>query len=259
MSKTVKTIIVIATMLMTFLVCFIVLTKCNKDNDSNSSVVQTEPLVEYLVGTTTVTETTTSEETTTTTEETSETTNTEFDSGSAGTETTTVMAATTSEIATTDTTRTTLAAISGDVVITTTTTTTTKTTSKTAVKKENTINNTTFLRSLTATYYIPRADQKAAGLKGGSGRELIDCYTGNEFVKGSVACKYVYDRYGYNYCGRTMVYLECDKYPDIGGYYYLDDCCGSNCIVDLYFSKSSNCPYKNAGVIKDVKLYVIKY
>jgi hypothetical protein len=51
--------------------------------------------------------------------------------------------------------------------------------------------------------------------------------------------------YGYNYNGkRTMVYLEVNERPDMNGYYYVDDCCGSYSVVDFYYDYSSNCPFQ---------------
>ena len=59
------------------------------------------------------------------------------------------------------------------------------------------------------TYYIPRPDQSANGLCGGSGRELIDCSQGNAGIMGSVACKRIVDKYGYSNNGkRTTIYID---------------------------------------------------
>lgn len=90
------------------------------------------------------------------------------------------------------------------------------------------------------------------GLCGGSGRSLIDCSYGNGTVKGSIASSYLYSNYGYNYNGsRTMVYLEVSQYPQMTGYYYLDDCCAFylNDTIDFYYDYNSNCPFQYQGVI----------
>lgn len=95
---------------------------------------------------------------------------------------------------------------------------------------------------------------------GGSGRSLIDCSVGNSVVKGSIASSYLYHNYGYNYNGkRTMVYLEINGYPSMNGYYYLDDCdAGNYNVIDFYYTYSSGCPFRMAGVVT-VDCYICKY
>ena len=85
---------------------------------------------------------------------------------------------------------------------------------------------------------------------GGSGRALIEGNTSGE-IKGSIASSYLYNNYGYNYNGnRTTVYLEIDGYPEMNGYYYLDDCdAGNPNVIDFYYVYSSNCPFRNQGVV----------
>ena len=95
---------------------------------------------------------------------------------------------------------------------------------------------------------------------GGSGRSLIDCSVGNGIVKGSIASSYLYHNYGYNYNGkRTMIYLEINGYPSMNGYYYLDDCdAGNYNVIDFYYTYSSGCPFRMAGVVT-VDCYICKY
>lgn len=96
--------------------------------------------------------------------------------------------------------------------------------------------------------------------KGGSGRQLIDCSYGGNRVKGSIASWYLYKHYGYNYNGkRTKVYLEISGYPSINGYYYLDDSCapGYNNVIDFFFIRNGNCPFRKQGVVT-VKCYIVR-
>lgn len=107
------------------------------------------------------------------------------------------------------------------------------------------------------TYFIPRPDQSAEGLRGGSGRELIDCSQGNAGVMGSVACKRIVDKYGYSNNGkRTTIYLDVPEMPELTGYYFVDDCCSSDCVIDLYYSIPDHCPFENIGVIHNAMCYV---
>lgn len=94
--------------------------------------------------------------------------------------------------------------------------------------------------------------------KGGSQRQLIDCSIGDGTVKGSIASSYLYRNYGYNYNGkRTMVYLEVNGYPQMNGYYYLDDCdAGNPNVIDFFFLYGSNCPFQRQGVVQ-VDCYIV--
>lgn len=94
--------------------------------------------------------------------------------------------------------------------------------------------------------------------KGGSQRQLIDCSIGDGAVKGSIASSYLYRNYGYNYNGkRTMVYLEIIGYPQMNGYYYLDDCdAGNPNVIDFFFLYGSNCPFQRQGVVQ-VDCYIV--
>lgn len=131
--------------------------------------------------------------------------------------------------------------------------------SETVVNVETTPNDKRIKvnQTFTGTYYPPN---KNSGLNGGSQRPLIGCEIGDGTVRGSVACKYVYDRYKYNYSGgRTMVYIEVPKFPSMNGYYYVDDCCVSDCVIDFYWKDPSQCPfYDPIGVAKDVQLWIVE-
>ena len=98
------------------------------------------------------------------------------------------------------------------------------------------------------------------GVKGGSGRTLIDCSigenNGDKVIKGSIACRYLYDLYCYNKNGRTTVYIEIPEFQQATGYYYLDDCNASYDTVDFFYYYASNCPFQYQGVISNISVYV---
>lgn len=103
-----------------------------------------------------------------------------------------------------------------------------------------------YLGDFCGTYY--RGDVNPC--PGGSGRMLIDCATGGMGVKGSVACRFVWSRYGYSYCGsRTVVRIEVPSHPEMNGMYYVDDCCAYDSVVDFYYPDYSTCPFQYDGVI----------
>ena len=101
------------------------------------------------------------------------------------------------------------------------------------------------------TYYAG----KTVPCKGGSGRTLINCSTSSSEIKGSVASRYIYNMYGYNRGGRTKVWIECSEMPSMTGWYYVDDCCGATNVIDFYYYKNANCPFRKSGVIF-VKAYI---
>ena len=108
----------------------------------------------------------------------------------------------------------------------------------------------TFTRGTYYAYGGPR--------KGGSGRQLINCATGGQGVKGSIASWYLYKKLGYNYKGkRTKVYLEIKGYPKMNGWYYLDDSCapGYNNVCDFFYINGKSCPFSRQGVVQ-VKCYI---
>lgn len=114
-------------------------------------------------------------------------------------------------------------------------------------------NNRTFVKTFTrGTYYCYGCSKV-----GGSGRTLISCAVGDGVVKGSIASSYLFKNYGYSYNGtRTKVYLEISSYPQMSGYYYLDDSdAGNSNVIDFFYINSSECPFKNAGVIS-VNCYI---
>lgn len=126
---------------------------------------------------------------------------------------------------------------------------TAKTTTVTTAATEE--SGLTLVGTFKGTYYAG----KTVPCKGGSGRTLIDCTTGKDGLKGSVASKYIYKKYGYKINGRTKVYLELPNYPKMSGWYAVDDCNADSRIVDFYFHYNKNCPWRVAG-ITEVKMYV---
>lgn len=127
-------------------------------------------------------------------------------------------------------------------------------TSEDIVTTSSTIQNVSFVKTFSrGTYYCYGCPKK-----GGSGRQLIDCSTGNGTVKGSIASSYLYRHYGYNYNGkRTMVYLEIANYSQMNGYYYLDDSdAGNSNVIDFFYIYGSNCPFSKAGVVT-VDCYIV--
>ena len=99
------------------------------------------------------------------------------------------------------------------------------------------------------------------GKYGGSGRELIACDPGNGEIKGSIASSYLWNNYGYNYKdSRTMVYLRFSQYPQMDGFYYLDDCCAQylQYRIDFFFPDVSKCPFgAPIGITKDIDCWVV--
>jgi hypothetical protein len=178
------------------------------------------------------------------------------------TETETTTTTTTTTIETTTTTTTTEETTTTTTKTTTTTTetttsiteTTTTTTAVVTEKQDDSIdvskNDLNCLGTFKGTYY----SGNSVPCKGGSGRTLINCNTSGN-IKGSVACRAVFNSYGYNRNGRTKVWIECSGMPSMTGWYYVDDCCGSGSVVDFYYYKNSNCPFRNSGVIS-VKVYI---
>lgn len=93
--------------------------------------------------------------------------------------------------------------------------------------------------------------------KGGSGRWLKSCYVSDDEIKGSVACRAVYERYGYSLNGEpTVVRIACSSHPEINGLYTVDDCCASLSVMDFYFEDYGRCPWQFDGVI-NVEAWVI--
>lgn len=122
------------------------------------------------------------------------------------------------------------------------------------------LDNVYFVSQLKGTYYLPTRAQQGKILKGGSGRYLIDCSKGDSSIKGSVASSYFYSRYGYNYNNeRTLLYLEVEEYPEMNGYYYLDDSNAAGIdLIDFFFYEKDSCPFSKQGVVT-VKTYIVNY
>lgn len=122
-----------------------------------------------------------------------------------------------------------------------------------------------FVKTFTHNTYYP--DYVNSSMKGGSGRTLIGCDIGEGDIKGSIASRYLYDKFKYNYNGkRTKVYLVVYNYPEMTGYYYLDDCCSDaneklRCnTIDFYYKAPCNCPfYSPVGVAGDIDCYICNY
>lgn len=122
-----------------------------------------------------------------------------------------------------------------------------------------------FVKTFTHNTYYP--DYVNNSMKGGSGRTLIGCDIGEGDIKGSIASRYLYDKFKYNYNGkRTKVYLVVYNYPEMTGYYYLDDCCSDaneklRCnTIDFYYRYPCNCPfYSPIGVAGDIDCYICNY
>lgn len=153
---------------------------------------------------------------------------------------------TTSEITTTTTTEQTTITTTESTTVTSTTeteqTTTTTTEQEPALKD---------LGSFKGTYYI----SKKFPCKGGSGRTLYGCDIKEDSYKGSVASRYIYEHYGYNVNGKTMVYIEVKEIPDMNGWYSVDDCNGNIKGVDFYFESPCHCPFRTRGVVS-VRMYI---
>ena len=102
----------------------------------------------------------------------------------------------------------------------------------------------TYLGEFTGTYY----KGSTYLCNGGSGRMPVSCYEKLDSYKGSVASRLVYDNYGYYVNGKTMVYIEFEKYPQLNGWYSVDDCNADQNIVDFYFADYSTCPWQTDGI-----------
>ena len=139
------------------------------------------------------------------------------------------------------------------VIETTSTTTTTVTTVTTTSESETTYTTTTtsdpknnllYLGEYTGTYF--KGDM--CPCYGKAGRILIDCYPKEDTYKGSVAAVAISDQYGFDMNGKTMIYIEIPAYPDMNGWYSVDDQNASPDIIDFYFPGYALCPWQNDGV-----------
>lgn len=161
------------------------------------------------------------------------------------TTTTTSSTLTTTVPTTTSTTTTTTTSTTTSTAITTTETTTTTMTATEAPKYLN------YIGDFRGTYYHGSTNP----CPGGSGRMLEDCTPKWGEMKGSVACRYIQENFGYDINGRTRVYLELPEYPEMNGFYWVDDACASFNVVDFYFIDYATCPWQDDGVT-DINLWI---
>ena len=92
-----------------------------------------------------------------------------------------------------------------------------------------------------ATHYYP-------GVCGGSTRTLIGYGTYDNGIRGSVASRSLYETYGYERDGRTTIYLEFSSYPEMNGWYYLDDYCAFYGVIDVFVWDEWSCPFGYDGI-----------
>ena len=99
---------------------------------------------------------------------------------------------------------------------------------------------------------------------GGSQRTLIPYNTTDE-IRGSVASYYLWSRYKYDLGGRTKIYIEVPQFPEMNGYYYLDDCCSESLpnTIDFFCYNSNPCPLmlpieKPIGVTFDIQCWIVE-
>lgn len=99
---------------------------------------------------------------------------------------------------------------------------------------------------------------------GGSGRTLLPYNTTDE-IRGSVASYYLWNRYKYDFGGRTKIYIEVPQFPEMNGYYYLDDCCSELLpnTIDFFCYDSNPCPLmlpieKPIGVTFDIQCWIVE-
>lgn len=133
------------------------------------------------------------------------------------------------------------------------------TTTQVVIGNEDVRNSANFVKTFTrGTYYPGWEAYGSTQVYGGSGRLLMDCSIKDDEIKGSVACKYIYEKYGYNYNGaRTIVYLDIPEMPELSGFYFVDDCCGRYDTIDFYFTYKANCPFMNQGVLTKISCYIV--
>lgn len=133
------------------------------------------------------------------------------------------------------------------------------TTTQVVIGNEDVRSSANFVKTFTrGTYYPGLEGYGSTQVYGCSGRLLMDCSIKDDEIKGSVACKYIQERYGYNYNGaRTIVYLDIPEMSELSGFYYVDDSCLRNDTIDFYFTYKANCPFMNQGVLKTVTCYIV--
>lgn len=138
---------------------------------------------------------------------------------------------------------------------------TNETTTVVTYGNEDVRSSANFVKTFTrGTYYPGWEAYGSTQVYGGSGRLLMDCSIKDDEIKGSVACKYIQEKYGYNYNGaRTIVYLDIPEMTELSGFYFVDDSCLRYDTIDFYFTYEANCPFKNQGVLTKISCYVVPY
>ena len=163
------------------------------------------------------------------------------------------------ELATTNTTTTTTTSTTTSTTTTTTTTTTTVTTvttlmtTTTATVEYDFKDRLVYIGEFYGSYYHGKGVNPCPG---GSGRMLEDCTPKDSEMKGSVACRAIQETYDYYVNGRTRVYLELQQYPEMNGWYWVDDACLYYDNVDFYFINYSDCPWYHDGTTEHINLWV---
>lgn len=146
-------------------------------------------------------------------------------------------------------------------VLTTTTTTAQINVTTTVITygNEDVRSSANFVKTFTRGTYYPGCEAYGSTqVYGGSGRLLMDCSIKDDEIKGSVACKYIQEKYGYDYNGaRTIVYLDIPEMPELSGFYFVDDSCLRDDTIDFYFTYKANCPFMNQGVLKTITCYIV--
>ncbi len=133
------------------------------------------------------------------------------------------------------------------------------TTTQVVIGNEDVRSSANFVKTFTrGTYYPGWEGYGSTQVYGGSGRLLMDCSIKDDEIKGSVACKYIQEKYGYNYNGaRTIVYLDIPEVPDMSGFYSVDDSCLRDDTIDFYFTYKANCSFMNQGVLTKISCYIV--
>ena len=106
-------------------------------------------------------------------------------------------------------------------------------------------NNMTYLGCYSGTYYPATAYYD--GVCGGSTRTLLGYGDYGDNIRGSIASRSLQEAYGYKRNGRTTVYLEFPEFPEMDGFYYVDDCSAYYGIIDVFVWSDTACPFGVKG------------
>lgn len=106
--------------------------------------------------------------------------------------------------------------------------------------------NATYVGNFKMTYYPATAYYD--GVCGGSGRTLRGYGDYSDGIRGSVASRSLYEMYGYERNGRTTIYLEFPSYPEMNGWYFLDDYCAHYGVIDVFVFSDYACPFGYDGI-----------